>query len=311
MNQVLDAAGPGAREIAGLWWLMLGPGATIYLIVVALLLIAILRRRSETDDNSASDRVAVRWTLLAGAAMPAVVLVGLFLVVLRIVGARASDRSPADLLVEITGRQWWWEIEYHVGDSSESVISANELHIPVGRRVEVRLTSADVIHSFWIPRLQGKTDLIPGMTTVARIQADVAGAYRGQCAEYCGLQHARMALWVVADDPEEFASWLARERQPAADAPDRLAQQGRIVFLRQCATCHTVRGIQANGRIGPDLTHIASRRSLGAGTLENNTAALGGWIINAQSLKPGSGMPNVRLNAADFHSLLHYLQGLK
>jgi cytochrome c oxidase subunit II len=310
MNQVLDPAGPGAREAARLWWLMLGAGGTIYLVVIGVLLIAVLRRR-RTDDNPISDLITTRWSLLGGAVLPAVVLSGLFLVVLRSLGAGASDPRPGELVVEITGRQWWWEIRYRVGASSEPLISANELHIPAGRRIAIRLTSADVIHSFWVPRLQGKTDLVPGMTTVSWIEADTAGVYGGRCAEYCGLQHARMALLVVAHDPEEFARWLARERRPGTEAADSLAERGRTVFLGKCASCHTVRGIEANGRAGPDLTHVASRFSLAAGTLRNNLASLGGWIVSAQHLKPGSGMPNVPLTAEHFRSLLHYLQTLK
>jgi cytochrome c oxidase subunit 2 len=214
-------------------------------------------------------------------------------------------------MVEIIGKQWWWEIRYHVGASSQPLISANELHIPTGRRIAIRLTSTDVIHSFWVPRLQGKTDLNPGMSTVSWIEADTAGVYGGRCAEYCGLQHARMALSVVAHEPEEFAAWLAHERLPAAEAADASAEQGRAVFIRECSSCHTVRGIQANGRAAPDLTHLASRLSLAAGTLPNDSASLGGWIVHAQSIKPWSGMPSFPLDADNLQVLLHYLQSLK
>jgi cytochrome c oxidase subunit 2 len=191
------------------------------------------------------------------------------------------------------------------------VTTANELHIPAGQRVRLRLTSRDVIHSFWVPALQGKMDMIPGRTTETWLRAERPGLHRGQCAEYCGHQHARMALWVVVDSPDGFAAWLAQERRPAAEPLDAEAQRGRAVFQAQaCAGCHAIRGATV-GVGGPDLTHVANRRTLAAGTLDNVPGNLAGWIADPQAHKPGNLMPRVPLRAPDLHALVAYLGTLR
>jgi cytochrome c oxidase subunit 2 len=207
----------------------------------------------------------------------------------------------------VVGHQWWWEFQY----PELGFVTANELHVPVGRRVELRLTSTDVIHSFWVPELQGKTDLIPGRENVAWIEADRPGVYGGQCAEYCGIQHTHMGLLVVAQPEAEYEQWAAGQRAPAVTPADSTTDRGRETFLRACALCHTVRGTPAGGRLGPDLTHLASRRTLAAGLLPNTAGHLGGWISNPQALKPGTRMPRVPLSRDEFRLLHQYLLTLR
>ena len=242
---------------------------------------------------------------------------------------------------------WWWEAQYHDAQPEHAFFTANELHIPVGEPVRVRLRTADVIHSFWIPELAGKTDLIPGQRNETWIQADRPGRYRGQCAEYCGMEHAKMALYVVADPPAEFTRWVAAQRQPApalvpaaiaspatalasppvgeampATAPqpagaaatvggDTLARAGQAVFVASCGACHAVRGSDALGRVGPDLTHVASRATIGGGILPNTPGNLAGWVANAQGIKPGSRMPTLPLPPGDLLAVVHYLATLR
>jgi cytochrome c oxidase subunit 2 len=242
-------------------------------------------------------------------------VVGVALAVVTLQGLSAltppGSSGVDELTVDVTGHQWWWEIHYPGAGHEASVTTANEIHIPAGRRVRVRLTSRDVIHSFWVPALHGKMDLIPGRTTEIALQADRPGIHRGQCAEYCGTQHARMALWVIVDSPGDFAAWLDRERRPAAEPQEERARRGRAVFLAQsCAGCHAVRGTNV-GVGGPDLTHVASRRTLAAGTLDNVPGNLAGWVADPQALKPGSLMPRVPLDAGELHALVAYLGTLR
>jgi cytochrome c oxidase subunit 2 len=248
-----------------------------------------------------------------GIVFPAIVLTALFVASLAAMGStfpRPGDR--AGLTVEVTGRQWWWEVRYLDSLSRPIVVSANEIHIPAGERVRVRLRAGDVIHSFWVPGLQGKTDMIPGRTNVTWLEADSPGVWRGQCAEFCGMQHAKMALVVVAEPPEEFRRWLARERLPAAEPADSALAAGRDAFLASgCVLCHTVRGTPALASVGPDLTHVASRRTLAAGELPNTTGNLYGWIAHPQALKPGSHMPAVEMTSAELHAIARYLGSLR
>jgi cytochrome c oxidase subunit 2 len=228
--------------------------------------------------------------------------------------SRALARLPLRdaVNIELTGHMWWWEARYLDADRSREFTTANELHIPVGRPVIVTLRSQDVIHSLWIPNLQGKKDMIPGRTATLSLRADRAGIYRGQCAEFCGLQHAMMALLVEAEPYADYEAWAARQRKPAGEPADALALRGRAVFLNgSCAKCHTVAGTAATGRLGPDLSHLASRRTIGAGIFPNNRGHLAGWIANPQSLKPGVNMPANPLPPDDLQALLAYLETLK
>jgi cytochrome c oxidase subunit 2 len=214
--------------------------------------------------------------------------------------------------IEVTGQQWWWQVRYLDPDPSKIFVTANEIHIPVGQPVTIKLRSTDVIHSFWVPNLVGKKDLIPGHDAVLWLQADKPGVFRGQCAEYCGLQHAHMAFWVVAEPPTRFAAWLNQQRGEAVQPSTSSEQRGQQVFLSSpCIMCHTIQGTPAGATVGPDLTHIASRSYIAAGTLPNTRGQLAGWIVDSQAIKPGNRMPPNSLNPDDLQALLDYLQSLK
>jgi cytochrome c oxidase subunit 2 len=222
------------------------------------------------------------------------------------------EDEPKALHIRITGHQWWWDIQYEPEMASTTVETANELHIPVGRAVHVELQSADVIHSFWVPSVHGKKDLIPGRINRTWLRIDEPGVYRGQCAEFCGLEHAQMSLTVIAESPEQFAAWLDHERKEAAGQMDHTSLRGQELFLHgTCAQCHTVAGTTAGGRVGPDLTHFATRPTIGAGTLLNNSVELARWILDPHAVKPGVNMPATSLSAEDLHALVSYLGTLR
>lgn len=263
-------------------------------------------------ETGASDRGAVRWILGGGAVFPSVVLVGLFVYVMVVL--REVDRpAPAGALtVDVIGRQYWWEIHYYDGHGEHLLETANEIHIPAGTPVRVRLRAADVIHSFWVPRLAGKLDMIPGRTNEFSIEATSPGTYRGQCAEYCGVQHAKMAMLVVAEDTADFQAWLASQAAGAAEPADSIARRGREVFLASdCSTCHAIRGTPADADTGPDLTHVASRLTLAGLAIPNTRGHLGGWLANPQAIKPGANMPAVPLDRSSYDAVLHYLSTLR
>ena len=306
----LAPAGPAAAEIAALSWGVLIAGTVLYLIVLGLLG-WVVWRTGRTVSAGVSERVA-GWFIGAGALVTGLVVTLLLVLSLQSLAGVLPSAAPAAVTIEITGHQWWWAARYPSASADDTVETANEIHIPVGQRVAVRLLSRDVIHSFWVPQLQGKLDLIPGKVNVTWLQADRPGIYRGLCAEYCGLQHALMGFLIVAQPSAEFDAWLRQQRKPAAEPVDDLGRQGQRLFLdRGCAFCHTVRGTTAFfGRDGPDLTHVASRRTLAAATLTNVSGHLAGWVANPQALKPGNRMPQVPLPPAEFHAVLRYLQGL-
>lgn len=247
------------------------------------------------------------WIVIGGVVMPAIILLGTMVYSLAVLAQTSRPNGKPALAVQVVGHRWWWEVRYP-GTSPEQVfVTANEIHIPVGVPVRLELTTADVIHSFWIPQLAGKTDLIPGQRNVAWIEADTAGRYWGHCGEYCGLQHANMMMTVVAEPAAEFTGWLAAQRLPAA-----AGGQGRAVFDRSaCAVCHTVRGTDAAGILGPDLTHVASRATIAAGALANSQGNLVGWIANPQGIKPGVLMPAVPLSPGDLQAVVSYLRELE
>jgi cytochrome c oxidase subunit 2 len=310
---VIGPAGPAAARIDELFQAMGALGATVFVLFCLALAYAVARRRlPSTPPTPERDRGAARAIVLLGAVVPTLILVPLFVWTIRTLAALDPRARPPDLVVEVIGRQWWWQLRYHDPDAAGGFVTANELYVPVGRRVELRLTSSDVIHSFWVPALQGKTDLIPGRENIAWIEASRPGTYGGQCAEYCGIQHARMGLLVVAVPPDDYERWAARQHRPAAEPPDSLGRLDREAFLGSgCVLCHTVRGTPAGGFLGPDLTHVASRRTLAAGTLPNTEAHLAGWIADPQSLKPGARMPRVPLAPEQFHRIRRYLMTLE
>lgn len=220
--------------------------------------------------------------------------------------------EPNALSIKIIGHQWWWEVEYQDPQPSEIVTTANEIHVPVGKPVKLELQSSDVIHSFWLPNIHGKKDLVPGHPTTTWFTARRAGEFRGQCAEYCGEQHAHMRLVFVAEAPDAFSAWLDAQKKSAPDPTSDSQRRGRDVFLAsQCVMCHTIQGTRARATLGPDLTHIGGRKMIAAGELPNTRGYLAGWILNASALKPGVRMPPNQLSADDLNALLDYLESLK
>ena len=306
-------AGPHALLLDRLGDLMYGISAVVFVLVVAALVAAVLRRRrpEERPEDPARERRMQRAVILATGATVGV-LAALTLVN-HATGRQLTARPPAEALqIRVTGRQWWWEVEYRDSIASRWATTANEIHVPVGRPVVVELRSADVNHSFWVPNLGVKRDLIPGEETSIWFRADTAGVYRGQCAEFCGHQHANMAVLVIAEPPERFNDWLVRQRDTARTPTDSLALRGQEVFLgSSCAMCHAVQGTPAGSRAGPNLTHVAARRTLAAGTLPNTRGNLAGWIVDPQRIKPGARMPPNSLSPDDLQALLAYLEGLR
>jgi cytochrome c oxidase subunit 2 len=291
--------------------------AAVVLTITALVIAGGLRRRHD-DSRSRGGNAGfadqspneLRWIVVGGMILPAVILTLTFAFTIVTENATAAPPADAVMTIEITGHRWWWEIKYS-GDSSGPV-TANEVHVPVGKPIRLELTSADVIHSFWIPQLAGKTDVIPGQRNIAWIEADAPGVYRGACTEYCGQQHANMAAFVVAQSPADFAQWLEHQRAAAGGAASDSVAAGFAVFQRSaCASCHTIRGTSAAGRIGPDLTHLGSRATIAGGTLANNPGNLAGWIANPQTIKPGNVMPAIPLRSRDLQALLAYLETLR
>jgi cytochrome c oxidase subunit 2 len=301
----LAPAGTQAGLIAGLWWVFLAVAAAVYLGVLVALFLALARPDKPRDER--------RRARIVGAAAALTVTVLLVLLTKSVLAGRAlaTPRSAA-VTVQVIGRQWWWELHYQAQPPSQMVTTANELHIPVGQPVLLQLESRDVIHSFWVPALHGKRDLIPGHPSTTIIQADRPGRYRGQCAEFCGAQHAHMGLLVIAESPAEFQAWLAQSRQPAPAPATDQTRRGQEVFQRgPCIMCHAVAGTIAAATNGPDLTHVASRVSLAAGTVPNQRGALSAWILDAQAEKPGSHMPAMSLPTDDVRALLAYLESLR
>jgi cytochrome c oxidase subunit 2 len=305
IQSALEPASVHADRIAALWDIFLVVSVVVYVLVLLFLFVALRRRQSEHTKG-----VRTGITIATG-----ITVVTLFaLLVSSVVTGRAIAYAPAQTIdITVTGRQWWWQVDYeHPSDQSKRFTSANELFIPVGVPVQVKLRSTDVIHSFWIPNLHGKQDLIPGHENAILLQATKPGVYRGQCAEFCGLQHAKMALWVTAVPLAEFAKWAEQQRQSSKIPSTPQQRKGQDVFMSSpCPLCHNVQGTNASGKTGPDLTHFASRRSIAAGTLPNRRGFLAGWILDPQHIKPGAFMPPTQLEQGDLEPLLAYVESLK
>ena len=301
------AAGSGAALIHELGLVLYVGAAAIFLFVMTLALLAVVRKGEEVS--------ARRWIIGGGLVFPIATLTALLLYSLAVGNALSAIGSknalqlfldcfalgdknvvaPSDglLRIHIDGKQWWWEVRYEKAGSDTTIVSANEIRLPIDTPVELVLNSSDVIHSLWIPSIAGKVDMIPGRTTRLRVQTSELGKYRGLCAEYCGGQHALMAFSVVPQTPTQFSEWLAREAQPARDPTDPFLKIGHDAFFRaDCQRCHTIRGTAASGEMGPDLTHVGSRQSLAAGVLDNHIGTMAGWIAGAQDIKPGNKMPS-------------------
>jgi cytochrome c oxidase subunit 2 len=314
-QSALNPQGPQARQLADLIWTFTVVCGFVWLLTMLLFAIALWRRRGTPPrDPLAVSRVMEQRmgrVVAVGVAATAVTVLALTGWSYAAQKQLFSSRTEA-LSVRIIGHQWWWEISYEDPLPHKTFTTANELHLPVGQLVKVKLTSTDVIHSFWVPALMGKMDLIPGIENELRFTADNPGSYRGQCAEFCGFQHAHMALLVVAESQENYERWRANQIK-AAEAPgDPERQRGREIFLsKPCVMCHSVRGTAAAARVGPDLTHLASRQYIAAGTLPLTRGALAAWIVDPQGSKPGANMPLIKLDADEIHPLLSYLEGLK
>jgi cytochrome c oxidase subunit 2 len=317
IQSAVDPAGPQAGRINSLWWFLFTVCLIVFLLVIGFLFCSIARSRLAANEPTPApfdpgpERPVIN--VVAGATAVTVLILFAFLIASVSTGkALSSFRTEDALQIELSGHQWWWEVHYPNPSADQAVVTANEIHIPVGRRIMLKMTSGDVIHSFWAPNLDGKKDLIPDHTNASFFQADTPGTYRGQCAEFCGLQHAHMALFIVAEPPDEFNKWLLQQRTSAAQPSDPVQQRGQQVFLASpCVLCHTVRGTGAFGQVAPDLTHLASRKTIAAGTLPNNAGALAGWITDSQNIKPGNRMPPINIDPADMQPLLSYLESLK
>lgn len=306
-QSILDPAGDGARDSANIWWLMFWLGTAVFVVVLALIGVAVIRG-SRDDDTALSSKGRLRMVVLGGVIIPAIIIAIVFAGSTRSLLGMSELRQSSDVVIDVIAHQYWWEVRY----PEEGIVTANEIHIPANRTIDVRLTSTDVIHSFWVPQLHGKIDMLPGKTTNVSMKAEEAGTYRGQCAQFCGAQHANMALLVIAEEEEGYEEWMSLQAQPAADPePGTLVERGRDIYMSSaCVYCHTINGTPSNGTLGPDLTHLGSRETLAAGTIENNPGNLAGWIVDPQEIKPGNAMPAVDLTGEELQALLEYLNSL-
>ena len=315
VQTMLDPAGDQARDIDVIWRTMLVVCGVMYLLVLGFLAWALWRARAKpgggapvTGETPAEPRLRrglAGWTALITAGLVVLVTVS-FLV----------DRSLAEvgekpLRIKVTANQWWWQVEYRGATPAQNVTTANELHLPLGRPAIVELAANDVIHSFWVPNISGKTDLIPGRINYIALTPRRIGAFRGQCAEFCGWQHAKMAFDVVVDEPAQFQAWMTRQTAAAAAPADPQAQLGQQLFqAKACVMCHRIAGTEAGGTMGPDLTHLKSRSHIAAGTLPNDRGHLQSWIADPQAIKPGTRMPRVALSSDELNAIVAYLETL-
>lgn len=303
-----DPVTPQGRTISDLFVLVMVLSGLVFLLVLSLLAYSIIRFRSRPGDDAASQRsgngkLEVAWTV-----GPALLLTVLFVLTVRTMNS-VDASNPDALEVRVVGHQWWWEYQY----PDAGVVTANELHVPVDTPLKLEIDGADVIHSFWAPQLGWKVDAVPGRANTMSLKVDTPGTYEGACAEYCGAQHAWMRIHVIAQSRNDFNAWLKQQKQPAAAPADAMAKQGQQVFQSNtCVNCHTIAGSAGSGSVGPSLTHVGSRETLGAGVLNSSAANLETWIRNPQQVKPGVLMPSFNsLSDADLQALAHYLEGLK
>jgi cytochrome c oxidase subunit 2 len=310
-QSALEPRSEPAREIATLWWWMLAIAGTVLGGALFLLLIGFLRRRSPGMPLLGKrEGVATALVVVFGILIPLGTNVAVFVVANFVVAkaTEAPDPHTTPMTIEVIGHQWFWEVRY----PGTTAVTANEIHIPAGTRVNVVAKTDDVIHSFWVPQLNRKIDMIPGHTNRVLLEADEPGRYRGQCAEFCGAQHSHMAMYVYADPPDRFRQWLDAMAADASEPATADERRGERVFLENaCASCHTIRGTSARGAVGPDLTHLQSRSTLAALTIPNRPGYLAGWVLDPQHVKPGNRMPGLKLANEDFNALLAYLESLE
>jgi cytochrome c oxidase subunit II len=313
-QSALDAHGPSARSLADMFWIFVAVLATVWALTMIALLLALRRRRPADTDPLATDprterRMTITISVAIGLTLVTVVsLTGLSYAAQKVLFAHKDGA----LTLLITGQQWWWKVTYESPQPNRVFTTANEIHIPVGEPVLIKLESSDVIHSFWVPSLTGKMDAITGRQNLIQIQADRPGVYRGQCAEYCGLQHAHMGLLVIAESKEDFERWREHQISSAIPPNDDERQRGMEILLsKPCVMCHQIRGTDAGGKVAPDLTHVGSRRYIGAGTLETTRGNIAAWIVDPHGVKPGVNMPTIQLEPDEVQPLATYLEGLK
>ena len=319
-QSAVDAAGIQADRLESLWWTFFAVTAVVYVVVMILLIIAWIKTRKVNEEERPDvvpdpGRERRAKTVVSGA----LVITVITLFVLMVTSFRAGrainslSETPPDLSIKVTGHQWWWEIQYSDDVTpANNVTTANELHVPVGRTVKIMLQSNDVIHSLWMPNFHGKKDLIPIYPTTFYFNAEKPGNYWGQCAEFCGYQHAKMRLVITAESPEDFQKWIDAGRQTPPIPTDTVRKRGEEIFTTSvCAQCHTIQGTGAGGRVGPDLTHIASRPYIGAGAMVNTSDNLANWILDPQKIKPGIKMPQSQFSDEDLNALVTYLESLK
>jgi cytochrome c oxidase subunit 2 len=314
-SSYLDATGRAGRSEGRLGiWLTAISCVVVFLVCVAIVA-GIMRHRGEREANASVERTRINsglgWIYI-GTGVTIVVLVIVFVATMVTLTAAAHPPAVPSLTMDVTGHQWWWEVTYSDPSNPElGFTTANEVHLPIGIPVRVRLHSADVIHSFWLPQIAGKMDVIPGQTNEMWLEAERPGVSRGMCGEYCGLQHAAMAFAVTAESPADFNRWAQQRRSEAPPPATREAVVGQTVFFRSCGACHAVSGTPALGRLAPELTHFASRPTIGAGALENTPANLARWIHDAPAVKEGSRMPAMPLDDAELGAVVAYLETLK
>ena len=317
-HDVLRPASEQAGHVSTLFWWMLAVAAVVYLLTLTAFFRAPRAARKHgtlapdgtIEVSGTTMRRVTRTTSFAvGVAM---VILLVFLVYDFAVGRALAVKPGTMLTIQVIGRQWWWQVTYKDPDPSRQVVTANEVHVPVGIPVQLQFESRDVVHSWWVPSLRGKKDLGPGYTTSKWFRADKPGVYRGQCAEFCGHQHAKMAMLIVAQSPDEFNRWLDSQRADAPRPTDPTALEGQKVFLAaSCSRCHSVGGTSAHATVGPDLTHLASRLTIAAGTLPRTTSNLASWIVAPQAIKPGTQMPDEQLTGPALQALVAYLETLR
>jgi cytochrome c oxidase subunit 2 len=307
-QSALIPGGPVAEAIAALGWTMFAGAGAIFLGLIAL------AGAAHWGNHAVRRHLASQqFVVVGGIVFPVVVLTSLLCYGLVLAGAAGAPARSDALRIKVTGEQWWWRVAYPAYDGSAAAAGANEIHIPAGRQIEIELSSADVIHSFWVPTLAGKVDMIPGMVNRIRLQATRTGNYRGQCAEYCGGPHALMALYLVVQEPDEFEQWLMKQGQGGAVSVTDIQKLGESLFLSNgCHACHAIRGTRAAGIIGPDLTHVGGRLSIAAATLASDGPSIARWIRDHQRIKPNNRMPPfAMLSARDIEALAAYLENLE
>jgi cytochrome c oxidase subunit 2 len=312
----MNAEGTKNYSVVALLWGLLGVSILVVAIVSVLLLVGIIRRWREPYSDEPRDVPPFRperglaWIYIGSA----VSLAALFLSAIWTFAVLAHIASPIGgkpaLTLRVVGHQWWWEVGYESNETARNFTTANEIHIPTGKPVAVKLSTVDVIHSFWVPKLTGKMDTVPGQNNETWLEADKPGTYRGQCTEYCGLEHANMAFEVVADPPDKFAAWWENQLKGAATPAQAEAAQGQAAFMLHCAVCHAIRGTSAGGTLGPDLSHLMTRQTIASGTLPNTPGYLSGWIADPQHMKPGNLMPVLDLSGPELASIETYLETL-